>query len=98
MQRGLALDLKREQFLSLQSDLAIERRLQKRVTDAQNFLDTGKKIEALKLVDAGLHEAPRNITLVALKRRIENELRLEAEESVSSKGWKSIDQPLLMTN
>jgi general secretion pathway protein D len=86
LQRGLALDLKREQFLSLQSDLAIEKRLQKRVTDAQNFLDTGKKIEALKLVDAGLHEAPRHITLVAMKRRIENEFRIEAEESGAAKG------------
>ncbi len=85
LQRGLALDLKRDQFLSLQSDLAVEKRLQKRVADAQNLLDAGKKGEALKLVDAGLHEAPRNITLVALKRRIENELRLEGEEISSAK-------------
>ncbi len=85
LQRGLALDLKREQFLSLQSDLAVEKRLQKRVADAQILLDAGKQSEALKLVDSGLHEAPRNITLVALKRRIENELRLEAEESGSAK-------------
>lgn len=86
LQRGLALDLKREQFLSLQSDLAVEKRLQKRIDDAQTLLDAGKKGEALKLVDAGLHESPRNITLVALKRRIENELRLEAEEISSAKG------------
>ncbi len=85
LQRGLALDLKREQFLSLQSDLAIEKRLQKRVVDAQNLLDTGKKVEALKLVDAGLHEMPRHTVLVALKRRLENELRLEAEEIVRAK-------------
>lgn len=85
LQRGLALDLKREQFLSLQSDLAVEKRLQKRVADAQTLLDADKQVEALKLIDAGLHEAPRNIALVALKRRIENELRLEAEESGSAK-------------
>lgn len=81
LMRGLALDLNKEQFLSLQSDLIVEKRLQKRVVDAQNLYDAGKREEALKLIDAGLREAPRNVALVALKRRIESELRLGVEGS-----------------
>ena len=48
--RGLALDLNKEQFLSLQSDLIVEKRLQKRVVDSQNLFDSGKRDEALKLI------------------------------------------------
>lgn len=84
--RGLALDLNKEQFLSLQSDLIVEKRLQKRVADAQNLFDAGKRDEALKLIDAGLREVPRNVALLALKRRIESELRLGAEGSTAGVG------------
>lgn len=86
LRRGLALDLKMDRFLSLQSDLAVEQRVQKRTADAQSLVDSGKRDEALKLVDAGLHEAPRHVALLALKRRIEGEIRLEAEESAAKTG------------
>lgn len=86
LKRGLALDLKMDRFLSLQSDLAVEQRVQKRASDAQSLVDSGKRDEALKLVDAGLHEAPRHVALLALKRRIEGEIRLEAEESAAKTG------------
>lgn len=86
LKRGLQLDLKKEQFLSLQSDLGVEKRLQKRVADAQTLFDAGKREEALMLIDAGLREAPRNVALAALKRRIESELRLDSEGSIAGTG------------
>ena len=84
LMRGLALNLKREQFLSLQSDLTAEKRLQKRVTDAQKFVEDGKRDDAIKIIDAGLHEAPKNIALLSLKRNLENEIRLETEQRALS--------------
>jgi general secretion pathway protein D len=79
LQRGTALDIKREQFTSLQSDLLVEKRLFNKVVDAQKLLDAGHREDAVKLVDAGLREAPRQTALLALKRRIESEFRGETE-------------------
>jgi general secretion pathway protein D len=76
LQRAARLDPGNERVMSLQADLAMERRAQKQLEEAQALLAAGKKDQALRSVEAALRGAPRHAGLLALHRQLESEQRL----------------------
>lgn len=79
LQSGIDLNLNKDQFTGLRSDLAVEKRMRYKVAEVLNLVEAGKKEEALQKIDAGLHESPKHVELLTYKRKIESDLRIEAE-------------------
>jgi general secretion pathway protein D len=81
VQRALAFEPGNERLLALQADLGLERQLRGRLEEIESLVSSGKKEQALRRVELALRDAPRQPELVALQRRLESELRLEANAS-----------------
>lgn len=79
LSRALALDPKSERIMALQNDITVQRRAEKSLDEALNLLNNKKKAQALRVVESGLRDAPRQPELLALQRRLEAELRFESE-------------------
>lgn len=77
--RALAMDPKNERIMALQNDITQQRRAEKRLDEALNLLNDKKKEQALRVVELGLKDTPRQPELLALQRRLEGELRAESE-------------------
>ncbi len=79
LMRALAFDPKNERILALQNDIIVQRRTDKILGDALGLVNAKKKEQALRLIEAGLRDAPRQAELIALQRRLEAEMRFESE-------------------
>lgn len=77
--RALALDPRNERILALQNDVVVQRRAEKSLDEALTLLNSKKKEQALRVVEAGLRDSPRQPELLALQRRLEAEIRFESE-------------------
>jgi general secretion pathway protein D len=78
LERALIIDPGNDRLLTLQADLALEKKLRSRMEEVNALLSVGKKEQALRALESALRDAPRQPDLVALQRQLESELRLEA--------------------
>lgn len=77
--RAQALDPKNDRILALQNDITAQRRAEKSLDEALTLMNAKKREQALRVVEAGLRDSPRQPELLALQRRLEAELRFETE-------------------
>ena len=78
VRRGLALEPSNERLLSLHADLIQTRRQLVVLDEIATLVSTGKKVQALRRLEAALREAPRQPDLIALQRKLELELRQDS--------------------
>jgi len=76
--RAQALDPKNDRIMALQNDITAQRRAEKSLDEALTLMNGKKKEQALRIVEAGLRDSPRQPELLALQRRLEAELRFES--------------------
>lgn len=86
LQRAQALDPGNERLQTLRSELQAERRAQLAIDEAVALVTAGKKADALRRVELGLRDAPRNPGLVTLQRRLEADMRYDVEASGRGRG------------
>lgn len=79
LMRALALDPRNERIMALQNDLVAQRRAEKSLDEALTLMNSKKKEQALRVVESGLRDSPRQPELLVLQRRLEAELRFESE-------------------
>lgn len=77
--RAQALDPKNDRILALQNDITAQRRAEKSLDEALTLMNAKKREQALRVVENGLRDSPRQPELLALQRRLEAELRFETE-------------------
>jgi len=77
--RAQALDPKNDRIMALQNDITAQRRAEKSLDEALTLMNAKNKEQALRVVEAGLRDSPRQPELLALQRRLEAELRFETE-------------------
>ncbi len=77
--RAAALDPKNERIMALQNDVVVQRRAEKSLDEALTLMNSKKRELALRAVETGLRDSPRQPELLALQRRLEAELRFESE-------------------
>lgn len=74
--RAIKIDPSNLRLAALRNDFEQARRIQKSLNDARTFLAQGQRDSALKVLESGLRDAPRNSELLSLQRQIELEQRL----------------------
>lgn len=77
--RAHALDPKNDRIMALQNDITAQRRAEKSLDEALTLMNSKNREHALRRVEAGLRDSPRQPELLALQRRLEAELRFETE-------------------
>lgn len=77
LRRALQVDPQNDRLQSQLDELGAERRMQQRLEGAARLAADGRKAQAVQALDAALREAPRHPVAVALKRKLEADLRLE---------------------
>jgi general secretion pathway protein D len=77
--RAQALDPKNDRIMALQNDITAQRRAEKSLDEALTLMNGKNKEQALRAVETGLRDSPRQPELLALQRRLEAELRFETE-------------------
>ncbi|SFV02158.1 general secretion pathway protein D [Polaromonas sp. YR568] len=77
--RAQALDPKNDRILALQNDITAQRRAEKSLDEALTLMNAKNREQALRVVEKGLRDSPRQPELLALQRRLEAELRFETE-------------------
>lgn len=83
--RAQALDPKNDRIMALQNDITAQRRAEKSLDEALTLMNGKKREEALRVVEAGLRDSPRQPELLALQRRLEAELRFKTEPAGRSR-------------
>lgn len=77
--RAQALDPKNDRIMALQNDITAQRRAEKSLDEALTLMNAKNREQALRVVEKGLRDSPRQPELLALQRRLEAELRFETE-------------------
>jgi general secretion pathway protein D len=77
--RAQALDPKNDRIMALQNDITAQRRAEKSLDEALTLMNGKNREQALRVVETGLRDSPRQPELLALQRRLEAELRFETE-------------------
>lgn len=77
--RAQALDPKNDRIMALQNDITAQRRAEKILDEALALMNAKNREQALRTVETGLRDSPRQPELLALQRRLEAELRFETE-------------------
>lgn len=84
LRRGLDLDPQNRRLSDLLNDLATESRQQAAAAEAEQWLAKKRPDLALRTVEQGLKDNPRNQTLLALQRRVELEQRQAHQRSAQA--------------
>lgn len=74
--RAMKLDPNNQRLAALRNDFEQTRRIQKNLGEARALLAQGQRDAALKTIESGLRDAPRNSELLGLQRQLELEQRL----------------------
>jgi general secretion pathway protein D len=77
LRRALKAEPTNERLASLLEDLAADRRMAQKIDAARKLADSGKKAQALQLMEGALREAPHHAAVAAYKRQLEAELRTD---------------------
>ncbi len=79
LQRVAAIDPQSTRLPALQADLRAEQRAVKTIEEARALIAAGKKDQAMRVLQAGLRDAPRQPVLLSLSRQLELEQRLSSD-------------------
>ena len=77
LDRALSLDAENPRLLDLRSDLHLVRKQRSSLEEINALLAQGKKESALRRLESVLREFPKQPDLVALQRRLQQDLRFE---------------------
>jgi general secretion pathway protein D len=77
LQRGLRFEPGNTRLLGMQHDMALAKKQRNRMEEINALLATGKKPQALRIVEEALRDSPRQPEFAAIQRRLEVEIRLD---------------------
>ena len=75
VQRAAAIEPNNPRLATLSTEIEQDRRSAKSLKEAADLVTSGKRQQALRVIELALREAPRQAALLALQRRLEGELR-----------------------